>query len=282
MPNNETRFPCRKADSVSVDAFYLPTERGQRFCVLHPAEGTRRGAVLYVHPFGDEMNKSRRMAALQARAFARSGWDVLQIDLYGCGDSCGEFRDATWETWIGDVRTAWEWMERRTQAPVWLWGLRTGCLLAVAAARARAAPAQLLFWQPVLSGQRYLQQFLRTRLAGEAIEGQARRDTAALREALARDGVLEVSGYALSVDLAQGMNTAWLEMPPRGSEVRWIEVLPHAGQPLSEAAQRQAALWNGDGCRTSTTTTVGPPFWQTQEISECPALIASTISSMPQ
>jgi len=33
------------------------------------------------------MNKSRRMAALQARVFAAMGFGVLQIDLFGCGDS---------------------------------------------------------------------------------------------------------------------------------------------------------------------------------------------------
>src|SRR5690606_4872669 len=181
---------CRRPESVvsSMEAFYLPTERGQRFCLLHTAapEVPARGALLYVHPFGEEMNKSRRMAALQARAFAQAGWDVMQIDLYGCGDSSGEFRDASWDLWLADVRAAWDWLEQRAQQAVWLWGLRAGCLLTDAAARLRGSPARLLLWQPVLSGQRFLQQFLRTRVTGAAMDGGARSSIGALREALSR------------------------------------------------------------------------------------------------
>lgn len=267
-----------------MEAFYLPTERGQRFCLLYPgaSDTPARGALLYVHPFGEEMNKSRRMAALQARAFAQRGWDVMQIDLYGCGDSSGEFRDATWDTWLGDVHAAWDWLAQRSRQPVWLWGLRAGCLLADAAARSRGVPARLLLWQPVLSGQRHLQQFLRTRVTGAAIDGGSRASVGALRETLAREGVLEVSGYPLGATLAEGLNTAWLEAPPRGSVVQWFEVLPHEHSGMSEAALRQMETWNREGCRTTSNTVVGPAFWQTQEINQCPALIESTISSMPQ
>jgi len=265
-----------------MEAFYLPTERGQRFCLLHTAapEVPARGALLYVHPFGEEMNKSRRMAALQARAFAQAGWDVMQIDLYGCGDSSGEFRDASWDIWLADVRAAWDWLEQRAQQAVWLWGLRAGCLLTDAAARLRGSPARLLLWQPVLSGQRFLQQFLRTRVTGAAMDGGARSSIGALREALSRDGVLEVSGYPLGTALAGGLDAAWLDAPPRGSEAHWFEVLPDAHTTMSEAALQQATVWNREGCHTTATAVVGPAFWQTQEINECPALIESTISSM--
>jgi len=77
---------------------------GQRFALLYTPEPAtkQRGAVVYVHPFGEELNKSRRMAALQARAMASAGYSVLQIDLLGCGDSTGDFGDATWEAWLAD------------------------------------------------------------------------------------------------------------------------------------------------------------------------------------
>ncbi|MBK8384562.1 MAG: hypothetical protein IPL11_02315 [Candidatus Accumulibacter sp.] len=41
-------------------------------------------------------NKSWRIVPLQARALATAGYAVLQIDLMGCGDSSGDFGDATW------------------------------------------------------------------------------------------------------------------------------------------------------------------------------------------
>jgi hypothetical protein len=49
---------------TGLEVFFLPVEPGQRFAIFHPAATPKpRGAVLYAHPFAEEMNKSRRMAA---------------------------------------------------------------------------------------------------------------------------------------------------------------------------------------------------------------------------
>ena len=59
-----------------TEAFFLPFAHGGRFCILHqPGSGSSAtlGAILFVHPFAEEMNKSRRMAALQARALLDAG-----------------------------------------------------------------------------------------------------------------------------------------------------------------------------------------------------------------
>src|SRR5690242_11050763 len=121
----------------AMEAFFLPAAAGQRFCLYHRAAAgiPERGAVVFVHPFAEEMNKCRRMAALQSRALAAAGYTVLQMDLLGCGDSSGDFADATWEAWVDDVGLACTWLWQRSAAPLWLWGLRGGCLLAAAAAR---------------------------------------------------------------------------------------------------------------------------------------------------
>ena len=103
-------------------AFFLPAESGRRFCVYHPS--SRKGAVpgiVYAHPFCEEMNKARRMAALQSRRLAAAGYAVLQIDLFGCGDSSGDFADATWETWKQDLRIALGWLKSQAHGPLGLW-----------------------------------------------------------------------------------------------------------------------------------------------------------------
>ena len=57
-----------------MEPFFLPTTDGQRLCIHHSPAGPARGAVLYLHPWAEEMNKARRVAALQSRALAaRSG-----------------------------------------------------------------------------------------------------------------------------------------------------------------------------------------------------------------
>jgi len=90
------RQPDRGADPPS--GFLSAGRHGAGRAALvprHAAQGAALGSVLYGHPFAEEMNKSRRMAGLQARALARAGYDVLQIDLRGCGGSSGDFGDAS-------------------------------------------------------------------------------------------------------------------------------------------------------------------------------------------
>ena len=111
------------------------------------------------------------MAAIQSRALARAGFAVLQSDLLGCGDSSGDFGDATWQDWVGDVSEAIRWVQCRHDAPLWLWGLRAGCLLAVEASRQVSADYSFVFWQPTPSGKAPLQQFLRLKVAGGSLEG---------------------------------------------------------------------------------------------------------------
>src|SRR5687768_8838655 len=94
---SEQSWPTRPDRCMRTEAMFLSAPHGgRRFCLLHMPSRPARALVVYVHPFAEEMNKSRRMAALQARALAASGHAVLQIDLLGCGDSSGDFGDASW------------------------------------------------------------------------------------------------------------------------------------------------------------------------------------------
>ena len=39
-----------------LEAFFLPAEPGERFCLAHVPAGAPRGAIVYVHPFAEEMH----------------------------------------------------------------------------------------------------------------------------------------------------------------------------------------------------------------------------------
>src|SRR6218665_1849852 len=228
------RTPASRAPAVTAPhAFFLPTATpaaGQRLCILHPAQtATLRGRVVYVHPFAEEMNKSRRMAALGARALAQNGFSVLQIDLLGCGDSSGDFGDADWKTWVADVVQAEQWLRgrdaRHAAAPLWLWGLRAGCLLAADAAAQIDVPGNFLFWQPSTAGKLLLAQFLRLKLASELQSGQSKAVMQALRLHMERGETVEIAGYRLAAGLAAGLETARLVPPGQsGGRLEWLEV----------------------------------------------------------
>jgi exosortase A-associated hydrolase 2 len=228
------------------------------------------------------MNKSRRMAALQARALSASGISVLQIDLFGCGDSAGDFGDATWARWIDDLVEAARWVHGRTGFVPLLWGLRSGCLLACEALAKLPAVADLVFWHPVISGKQHLQQFLRLRVAGELIGRTTaeRAGTSELRAQLEKGATLDIAGYGLSPDLALGLEAADLTPRAAPTRVAWFEVSPSDPPDLSPASQMRVTAWRAAGSEIEATVVAGLPFWQTQEVAECAALIDATTAAV--
>ncbi len=265
-----------------AEAFFLPADAGQRLCIHHPPllAGRVRGVVVYVHPFGEEMNKSRRMAALQTRALAGAGFAVLQIDLHGCGDSSGDFGDASWSGWIDDVARAAHWLQARYAAPLWLWGLRAGCLLAVTAAAKLGGDCRFLFWQPAMAGKPLLQQFLRLKAAADLQHGDAKATMEALRTDLAAGRAVNVAGYTLQAALATGLERAALDPAPRASQVLWLEVSTREGAEILPASLPRIEAWRQAGYAVTTAVVPGPAFWQTQEIEDAPALIDATLRAL--
>src|SRR5579875_280343 len=102
--------------SPRVEPLFLAGPAGPIFATYYAARRTigRGLSLVYVPPFAEEMNCSRRMAALQARRLADIGIGALLIDLYGTGESGGGFADARWRTWLGDIAAAAIWLKSRT------------------------------------------------------------------------------------------------------------------------------------------------------------------------
>lgn len=287
---------------ASPEAFFLPSTTsagGQRFCLYHPAQGASpRGLVLYIHPFAEEMNKARRMAALQSRALALAGFAVLQIDLHGCGDSSGDFGDANWQNWVDDVLLGCHWLRERSECwiesgmtvsgvqskpALWLWGLRAGCLLAADAARQLDEPCSFLFWQPPSAGKPLLQQFLRLKAAGDLMGGQAKGVMQGLRQQLA-DGVpVEIAGYMVAPGLAAGLEHATLAPAAEAAQaqrVEWFELTTREDASLSPVSLQTMGQWQHAGFQVASHIVQGPAFWQTTEIEDAPALISDTLSAV--
>lgn len=241
------------------------------------------GLVVQVHAFAEEMNKSRRMAAIQARALAAAGLAVLQIDLLGCGDSDGDFGEATWSQWCNDVIAASQWLLKRhahtsPRAPLWLWGHRAGALIAVDAACVLDRDCNFLFWQPAIAGRSTLQQFLRLGTIGDWSKGEAPAATASLRGRLAAGEQVEIAGYALAPELALGLERARLTPSTRSGSVAWLEMSSRPDPELTPASIAAIAEWRQAGHVVRAQVVQGPPFWQTTEIEDAPALIAATVA----
>ncbi|MEO6566031.1 MAG: hydrolase 2, exosortase A system-associated [Casimicrobiaceae bacterium] len=271
--------------TVTVSGHFLPGSAGPLATVVWapPKDVRERFGVLYLPPFGDEMNKSRRMAALQARTFAAAGGLVALLDPRGTGDSGGDHGSATWEGWRDDVAVAWTWLAGRTHQPCILWGLRLGALLAAdVVASGCVAPVSLLLWQPVASGRIFFNQLLRLATAQQIVgNSTGGPDAKALRGAMSAGTSIEIAGYELNPALVSGAEALDLaELGRVGCPVIWREASIDAASPISPATARIAARWRQDGAEVDLEGVNGPSFWASQEIAEAPKLVASTTAAV--
>lgn len=269
------------ADEARAEPFFLQRPGGQLFCLYHPPRGDCRGAILYVPPFAEEMNRARRIAAQQARALAALGYGVLLPDLSGTGDSSGDFADARWETWKDDLAACCAWLGERIAQPPVVWGLRLGALLALDYAQATPHPLHaLILWQPVVSGQAYLTQFLRVRTVNAVLADSASEQTGtrALRAALQSGETLEIAGYALAPALAAAIDgLAPLDRYTPSCPVHWFEMAA-PGQVLPPGAARAADAWRRQQVHLQVYPVNYTPFWAAGEGVAAPALLAATTS----
>jgi exosortase A-associated hydrolase 2 len=248
-------------------SFFLPGPAGNLFAMYYPpAEtGGDSGDVLYVHPFAGEMFASRHLIAALARGLASEGLGVLTVDLYGCGDSSGDFSDARWEIWRDDLTAAVAWLQARGRDRLSLWGLRLGALLAMDfAARSSETYEKIVLWQPVVTGRNMLTQFFRMNL-DEADRGlsPAQLTDPEARRSLPDGNNIEVAGYELSRELIREIDN--LEIAALGKAVsgpiHWMEVSDRAGNPFHPETLRVIEEWKQRAVRVITHKSVTAPFW---------------------
>lgn len=268
---------------MTSEPFFLERSTHSLFSVFTPPAAATpfKGNVLYIHPFAEEMNRSRRMAALMARALSRVEWGALSVDLLGCGDSSGDFADAGWAEWLADVRAGLDWLRNRNDGAITVIGLRLGA--ALAAQTTRETPDlvdRLVLWQPVTSGKSMLTQFLRIRVAAAMTGGggNGAETTRSLRQRFHDGEAVEVAGYEISPDLARALDGLELAAltPPASIPVHWLELSAEPERPVSPGANRIIDAWRETGCTIEAETIVGEPFWSLQETAIAPALIART------
>jgi exosortase A-associated hydrolase 2 len=229
------------------------------------------------------MNKSRRMVTLLAERLCASGVGTFVFDLYGTGDSAGDFADATWAGWKDDLRRAVGWLLDYGVERVILLGLRLGALLASDTLDALPKrPTRLIFWQPVANAELFLSQFLRIRLAASLTSQSVRRETTSdLRARWLTGKNVEVGGYEVSAQLAGALDDLRLpgllsaDAPP----VSWFDLAPQSDKS-SPAVQRVLDELHRNGVTVEARVVIGQPFWALQEIEVVPDLLELTCEAI--
>jgi len=263
----------------SVSGHFLDGAKGLLFAVRRgpPDAG---GCVLVVPPFAEEMNKSRRMVTLVAQQLDARGWATVLPDLHGTGDSAGEFADANWDGWCDDLVRTVRWCEREAGPVTGLLAIRLGCALAVDERVSAVLPAlqRVVFWQPVLDGQRLLNQFLRLRVAAAMAAG-TQESASELRRRLGEGAVLEVGGYELSARLADDLEKVSppVRLAAAPATTLWAEVASGEGAALAAPSVASVERYRAAGARLETLAVSGEPFWSAAEIVVNEELVALTV-----
>lgn len=252
---------------------------------MPPGDRLPTAWVLHLPAFAEEMNKSRHMVSWQARQLALQGYGVLVADLFGTGDSEGDFSDADWVCWKQDVHFLLNQIEGLGATEITLWGLRVGALLAMD--MLKTAPeliSRLLLWQPVINGNQAMTQFLRLRLAAGMMTGNGE-SIADLKQILSAGETLEVAGYGLSPTLYQQLSVLTMNDIPGeqliNTPVSWLEVVSAAEKPLNLQSKKLLSRWQEAGCPVHAEATVGEPFWATQELATAQQLVGRTTALLP-
>lgn len=269
--------------SGTLKPHFLDTGEGRIFALAHIPVRQCGPAVLIVPPFGEEMNKSRRMMTELSTLLVDRGRPVISVDLFGTGDSEGEFADATWTRWRIDVRNVAVWAAANGWAVGAMVGIRLGCALAIeSASTLDPTPGHAIFWQPVVSGSRYLDQFLRLGVAAAIARGRANVSVSEYRKRLASGQTLEIAGYPITPILAAELDLIGHDsastMPFKTLD--WLEVGRGDSSNLPVASQSAVTALEKSGATIRTCVVNGAPFWGSTEIVVIPELITLTAARL--
>lgn len=263
---------------VSLAAHFLETAEGRLFVVERgPADGVCGSVVLLIPPLADEMNKSRALITQLASAVANEGHTLIVADLYGTGDSEGNFEDASIDIWSRNLDALADWISERGLQLRSIVAIRFGCLLAaywIGASNRRVHST--VFWQPTTTGANIVNQWLRMRVAASVFDGTRKVTRAELVERLDAGETLEIGGYLLTQSISKQLNALELSgrVVPAMGQVHVFEV--GSGTECS-LAMRQLAHERGD---CSVQMVPGDPFWMATELVQNPTLVRNTVHAL--
>lgn len=150
---------ARSSGAHGVNVGFFGPREAQRFYAHHEAadRGGRPRAVVLCNPGPQEYRQCHWALRQLADRLADAGAHVLRFDYVGTGDSAGDADAGSLDRWADDVHDAVE--ELRAIAGVsrvTLVGLRLGAAIAWRAAANGTRVHELIGWDPVVRGTRYL------------------------------------------------------------------------------------------------------------------------------
>lgn len=234
--------------------------------------------------FAEEMNRCRYMNTMFAQQISQFNYGFLSIDAYGTGDSEGEFKDSNWEQSCQDLLGAVTYARTLGYQKISILGVRLGALQALQVAQETKHLQRLILWQPVISGQAALIQFLRIRIAASMQRGEQQETVQDLENQINSGQHISVSGYDIGPALFKGIKAAKFDslVDSLVVPVGWFTVITSADRKTPRSDMMMIEKWRQKGARIDHQEIIGPPFWLAHERTLVPELIEATVRYVTQ
>jgi exosortase A-associated hydrolase 2 len=252
--------PPREQGGVEEPCFF-PGGAAALFGVLHrPARPVAAEVFVFCHPFAEEKLWAHRAFVLFARHLAASGYPVLRFDHMGNGDSEGEFSQASFATAQQDVRHAIAYARAQTGATaITLLGLRLGATVASLIAETEPSVHRLVSWAPVVDGDRYMQEVLRTNVTSQmAAYKEIRQERPDLVVAMQQGASVNIDGYEMTYPMYAEVAAVKLgATPARFTGPCLIVQVDRQARPSAELQKLASSYGNA-----TVTFAQEEPFWK--------------------
>lgn len=187
--------------------YFFENNNYSLFGILHkPATGEPDEGFIFCHPFAEEKLWTQRVYVNFARELAKLGFAVLRFDFMGHGDSEGDFHTSSISTRVSDIKAAFKSLKEKIPSvnKINLLGLRFGATLAVLASKEISKINNLILWDPIIDGLKYMQEMLRINLTTQtAVYKEIRYTREDLVKQLENGKTVNVDGYEIANVLYQ-------------------------------------------------------------------------------
>lgn len=238
--------------------------RGAFTCSENLPAKSERHILLFIQPFGEEINQCRRLFSMIRCGLSESDMIVVQPDLFGTGDSEGRLDEANRDVWRDDLLRVIRHFDKTRSVEgditrLSIVAVRAGCLLAADLIdlfnQHENTPVleNLIFIQPETQGKNIVNRLFRARIMSQRLAGNKTQTTQDLWALVDQGELVHAGGHALSAELCKSLETQTL----------------HHTQTLSLATRQ---LWFNLKSRSNPPETDpdGLPTWEVRTLSSAP------------
>lgn len=272
----------------TTDFQHLPSSQNSQIFLAHyaPCEQSEgvgsQQTVIFVPPFAEEMNRSKRMYVLCARLLADAGIHSICFDFAGTGDSSGKWGDYSFQDWQQNLIDVYRWAKNITPT-ISLITLRDSALISLDLIKRNEIHIdKCVMWDPIDNGEVLIRQLVRMKIASAMADDLKKITTQEVTETIEKEGYLEVGGYHVSSNLIDAVRSQMIADSVEGvldsTELHWMTT----GKSISNAKQQlpisltKLNLNEKLLAKLTLHSVNDVRFWMQQEVTISPLLLRET------